>query len=129
MNSRPNRYRPPMKVWEKTRPAAQAMRKSPTAAEAVLWERLRNRKLAGYRFRRQHPIDRFVVDFCCPSVRLVVEVDGGIHDTLRDADEARERLLNELGFKVLRFTNDQVLQRTDWVLEQIHGALRQMESA
>ena len=100
------------------------MRTEPTEGEAVLWERLRDRRLANHRFRRQHPIDRLVVDFCCPSVRLIVEVDGGIHAAQREPDKARERLLGELGFKVVRFTNEQVLQQTEWVLERIQQTLR-----
>jgi very-short-patch-repair endonuclease len=129
MDAKPTRYRPKLKVWEKTRVAARAMRRAPTEAEALLWNHLRNRHLAGFRFRRQHPIDRFVVDFCCPAVRLVVEVDGGIHKGMQEQDRARERFLRELGFDVVRFSNEAVLRETDRVLSDIRLALQRSDSS
>jgi very-short-patch-repair endonuclease len=98
---------------------AQQLRREQTPAEAALWERLRNRHLDGVKFRRQHPIDRFIVDFCCVEHRLVVEIDGAIHAEQRDYDEERTEALQSLGYHVLRCTNDDVEQRIEDVLRMI----------
>ncbi len=103
---------------------ARELRRRQTPAESHLWSLLRGGRL-GRRFRRQHVIEAFVVDFCCPSDRLVVEVDGSVHDSLeaqRD-DEWRTSQLNELGFRVLRVSNDEVLGHPDAVLAQISAML------
>jgi very-short-patch-repair endonuclease len=86
---------------------------------------LRNRLLAGYRFRRQVPLGRYTVDFVCMAARLVVEVDGGQHAEQLVEDQARTEYLARGGFRVLRFWNDDVLMRTDAVQEQILEALTQ----
>jgi very-short-patch-repair endonuclease len=98
------------------------MRKEPTLAEDLLWQRLRAFRLCGH-FRRQHSIDRFIVDFYCPGTGLIIEVDGEVHRQQVEADQEREQVLAELGFRVIRFTNAQVLGQTDQVLQQIFDAL------
>jgi very-short-patch-repair endonuclease len=100
---------------------AREMRRAPTAAEERLWSHLRNRRLAGAKFRRQHPFERFVFDFYCPAARLVVEVDGVVHsDPDRAArDEERTRYLASRGLRVLRVHNDEVLSDIDSVVELI----------
>ena len=85
------------------------LRKETTPAEELLWRELRGQKLAGLKFRRQHPVGRFIVDFYSSASHLVVELDGGIHNNNRDQDESRSELLRSYGYKVLRFQNDQVL--------------------
>ena len=97
------------------------MRKRPTRAEMMLWQRLRGKRMRGFRFRRQQPIDRFIVDFYCRQARLVVEVDGSSHRAQEAAeyDEQRTRFLNDLGLSVLRFSNEQVLYETDAVMNSI----------
>ena len=90
-----------------------------TAAEALLWERLRARRLNGLKFRRQHPVRRFVVDFCCPAQRLIVELDGGVHLGQGEHDEDRTAMLEELGYRVVRFRNDEVVSNVEAVLEAI----------
>ena len=102
---------------------AKAMRKEPTHAEKVLWDELRNEK-TGYKFRRQHLIDDFIVDFVCLSKRLVVEVDGSYHNTEEqiERDNERTRRLNNAGFKVIRFTNDVVIYSVSKVLDEIKSA-------
>ncbi|MCL5801386.1 MAG: endonuclease domain-containing protein [Gammaproteobacteria bacterium] len=100
---------------DKLRMQAKAFRKKPTTAESILWQALRNRKLAGYKFRRQVAIDRFIVDFYCSDLRLVVEVDGEVHFSQKDQDDARTKQLSNLGFRVIRFTNDQVYENLDSV--------------
>ena len=87
------------------------MRRSPAAAEAAAWALLRNRRCLGLKFRRQHVIRGFITDFYCPEVRLVVEIDGGIHDSSRahaEYDEARSRALTQIGIDVVRIRNEDV---------------------
>ncbi|WP_245833546.1 leucine--tRNA ligase [Nonlabens spongiae] len=108
---------------------ARQNRKSPTAAEDKLWQELRNRKLADHKFRRQHPIDRFIVDFVCLDRRLIIEVDGEIHENQKEEDEARTNMLElEKGFKMIRFSNYQVLNDTETVLSEIKKTLSQRPS-
>ena len=95
-------------------------------AERALWQRLRGNKLDGWHFRRQHPVDGFVVDFFCAKAKLVVEVDGPIHRSQREYDAERTRLLSELkGYRVLRFTNEQVMNDMEEVIEAIRKALQE----
>ena len=100
----------------------QMLRSHSTDAERRLWQRLRGGQVAGYKFRRQHPYENFVLDFVCLEKKLVVEVDGGQHlASTKDAE--RDRLLESAGFRVLRFWNDQVLNETDAVVESIWNEL------
>jgi very-short-patch-repair endonuclease len=102
------------------------LRKSMTPAEKVLWERLRNRQVIGYRFRRQHPLKDFIVDFFCYDAMLVIEVDGAVHDepSQKERDEQRTIILKRLGIKEIRFTNDEVINRTDQVVKKIEAELK-----
>ncbi|MCI1189096.1 endonuclease domain-containing protein [Hymenobacter sp. DH14] len=103
---------------------ARAMRHQPTAAEDDLWQALRGGQV-GAKFRRQHPIDRYIVDFVCIDAKLVVEIDGGSHldADQRDYDAGRTALLAEMGFRVLRFANARVLGELEAVLVGIQAAL------
>src|SRR5437016_6863289 len=90
---------------------AKAQRHDPTAAEAAAWELLRNRRCLGLKFRRQHVIRGFIADFYCAELRLVLEIDGGIHDTTQtqaDYDEARSRALKLTGIEDVRLRNEDV---------------------
>ncbi len=109
------------KVWNTLKPRARTMRKNPTPAEDRLWSRLRRKQVAGLRFRRQAPIGQFIVDFYCPSMRLVIEVDGAIHDVPEIAERyaSRQQYLESLGLRVVRFTNSDVLNELDAVIERI----------
>src|SRR6186997_1203518 len=98
---------------------ARKLRRDQTDAERKLWFRLRDRRLAGLKFRRQVPIDRYVADFCCESARVIVEVDGGQHAGRSVEDQARTEALETRGYLVLRFWNNEVLQNLDGVLEII----------
>ncbi len=109
----------PKAIYEKTKFLAREMRTNPTPAENHLWQRIRKQQVLGFKFRRQYPIDRFIVDFYCTEARLVIEVDGGIHETQEEADQLRTELLESLGLRVLRFTNGEVLQYADAVVERI----------
>jgi leucyl-tRNA synthetase len=99
--------------------AAREMRQHPTGAEAVLWEKLRRKQLGGFRFRRQHIINTFIVDFYCSEAKLVIEIDGGIHKAQADYDQYREDVLSAMGYKVLRFTNEEVMGEMSKVLGEI----------
>jgi very-short-patch-repair endonuclease len=98
---------------------ARSLRKQPTDAERFLREHLRNRRLAGCKFRRQEPIGQYVVDFVCVPPRLVIEVDGGQHSGQVDYDAKRTAYLESLGYRVVRFWNNKVLGDIDSVLEHI----------
>ncbi|MBL8130390.1 MAG: DUF559 domain-containing protein, partial [Anaerolineae bacterium] len=110
-------------LWEKIKPLARQMRREPTEAESILWQALRGRQLGSYKFRRQHPIDRFIVDFYCAEAHLVIEVDGEIHDYSADEDAARQEFIESRGLRVLRFKNQQVQGDLPSVLTAIHAAL------
>ena len=100
-------------------------RSVPTEAESLLWKALKTKQLENYKFRRQHIVDRYITDFVCLKKRVVIEVDG-LSQQLpenKENDETRTRRLNELGFKVIRFTNEQVLNNLEKVLQQILTAL------
>ncbi|MFO1399371.1 MAG: endonuclease domain-containing protein [Burkholderiales bacterium] len=99
------------------------LRQTQTDAEAALWWRLRGRRLAGCKFRRQFPIGRYIVDFVCLEAQLVVELDGGQHAEQSAYDDCRTRFLASLGFEVRRYWNDDVLLRTHTVVADILSAL------
>lgn len=96
-------------------------RSNPTEAEKVLWEIVKGKKMAGFKFRRQHIISNYIADFVCLSEKLIIEVDGLYHQLPENkiSDEERTKELNKLGFEVIRFTNEQVLHDTDNVLNEI----------
>jgi very-short-patch-repair endonuclease len=99
------------------------MRKKPTPAEAKLWDAVRAQRLGGHNFRRQHPIGPFYVDFLVPDAKLIVELDGPIHDFQREYDARRQSYLESGGFRVIRFTNDQVMKELDSVLAILTAAV------
>ena len=106
------------------RKRAAQMRKLPTQPERQLWQLLRKSQLDGLKFRRQAVIGQYIVDFCCPAHKLIVEVDGESHVGRGDADEARSRLLEQRGYRVLRVTNDDVLRDLEAVGLAILDAAR-----
>jgi very-short-patch-repair endonuclease len=108
--------------WKRLGLFARAMRQAPTQAERSLWNRLRGRQL-GVRFRRQHAIGQFVVDFYCRERRVVVEVDGKIHMERSARDGDRDMALQSLGLKVLHFTNAEIESSVDEVVARIVAAL------
>ncbi|MCL4464757.1 MAG: DUF559 domain-containing protein [Chloroflexi bacterium] len=118
----------PPGLWELLKPLARQMRKVPTPAEELLWSLLRDRQLLGLKFRRQHAIEQFVVDFYCPEARLIVEVDGPVHQYTQQEDAIRQEFLQSRGLRVLRFTNEQVRETPQVVLETITNTLRQSSS-
>ena len=106
-------------LWKGLKPVARRMRNLPTQAEDALWQRLRNRRLNGSKFRRQHVIDRYIVDFYCAEADLVIELDGPVHLQTVSDDGNRQEVLENLGLQVLRFTNDEVVSSIENVLRKI----------
>lgn len=102
--------------------AARELRKNPTLSETRLWRAISNKKLDGLRFRRQHPVGNFILDFYCPSHKLVIEVDGDYHQQRQQYDNARTEQLEQYGYKVLRFTNQAVMNDLEAVLDEIRKA-------
>jgi very-short-patch-repair endonuclease len=102
---------------------ARGLRRDMTDAEHLLWRHLRNRHLMGSKFRRQHEVDRYIVDFVCPEAGLIVELDGGQHAETVASDAHRTRRLESLGYRVLRFWNNDVLTNTEAVLEVVLQAV------
>ena len=100
-------------------PLARKLRKNPTDAEKLLWARLRGGQLDGVRFRRQAPMGSYVVDFFCPSARLIIELDGGQHAERTAPDARRTEWLEGQGYRVIRFWNNEVLGNIEGVLETI----------
>ena len=98
---------------------ARDLRRRSTEAEACLWKYLRDRKLDGYKFKRQVPIDKYIVDFLCMCKKLIIELDGYHHINLSAEDKFRTDRLKNLGFRVLRFWNDDVLHKRLEVLKAI----------
>jgi adenine-specific DNA-methyltransferase len=105
------------------REAAKALRKSATRSERLLWEVLRDRRLQGKKFRRQHPVGRFVLDFYCAEERLAVEVDGSIHADLKEVDAERQSVLEALHIRFLRIPAELVEADLTAAVRLISGAL------
>ncbi len=98
---------------------ARKLRKNLTQAERKLWYYLRRKQLDGLKFRRQEPIGRYIVDFCCYDKKLIIEVDGGQHNEFREKDVERDNCLANKDFNVLRFWNNDVLKNINGVLQVI----------
>jgi very-short-patch-repair endonuclease len=103
---------------------ARDLRSTQTSAEKQLWSRLRRKSLDGIRFRRQHPLYGFIVDFCCLEHRLVIELDGDSHADKSGYDAWRTEKLVERGYRVVRFLNDEVKENLDAVVETIWAELK-----
>ncbi len=107
------------------------LRNEATDAEKLLWNSLKHRQLAGHKFRRQHSIDRYILDFYCPQHKLAIELDGGGHftQTAIDYDEQRTAFLNSLEIQVLRFTNEEIMKNLGGALERIKEILNHPPTA
>ena len=103
------------------------LRKNESSVERLLWSKLRSRQLAGSKFRRQYGVGNFIVDFCCPSAKLIIEADGDSHfldAATKLKDNSRQKEIEGLGFTVLRFTNKDITENIEGVLETILNHLR-----
>ncbi len=112
-------YNPKLKKF------ARELRKNMTDAERLLWMKLRRKQLKGLQFYTQKPIGNFIVDFYCPKVKLIIELDGGQHYTEEgiEKDKARDNDLQKQGFRVLRFSDREIFKQLDGVLEKIYANL------
>lgn len=121
-------YTPAMlKPTERTRTAARRSRRKPTRAESAMWKLLRDRRLGDWKFRRQMPNGPYIADFCCPALKLIIELDGGVHVLRAESDAKRDGWLTaKAGFTVLRFGNEVVLGDPAMVFEAVrrHAARR-----
>lgn len=111
-----------------TRERTKTLRSRQTDAEQKLWYRLRAKRFLGLKFKRQYPLGPFIVDFVCLARGLAIEIDGGQHQEQQDEDARRTRYLNQHGLRVLRYWNDDVLNRTDAVLEHLRLCLAETPS-
>ncbi|KQT24800.1 hypothetical protein ASG22_08450 [Chryseobacterium sp. Leaf405] len=101
---------------------AQSLRKNETAEEKIIWEKLRNNQLKGYKFRRQHPISLYIADFYCHQLKLIIEIDGEYHnlDEQIERDNERTQTLESNGLQLIRFTNNEVQTDLDNVISKIN---------
>ena len=104
--------------------AARKNRKNETEAEEKLWNEVLRKRQTGYKFVRQKPIDRFVVDFYCSELSLAIEVDGNSHDKKLERDESRDNFLKVCGIKTLRFTNEEILEEIEEVKDKLRNELK-----
>lgn len=102
-----------------TKSKALWLRKRMTSAESILWGKLKRKQLNGLHFRRQHPYGMFIVDFFCHKANLAIEIDGEIHKYRQQQDKEKEEYLKNTGISILRFTNEDVINNTEKVLEKI----------
>jgi very-short-patch-repair endonuclease len=104
---------------------ARLLRRRMTYSESLLWEKLKGKQLMGLRFRRQHPIDIFIVDFYCHEVKLVIEIDGEIHLDQIEYDDGREADIEKYDIKIIRFTNDEVNNNIEDVIQKIESVIKE----
>jgi len=104
---------------------ARLLRRRMTYSESLLWEKLKGKQLLGLRFRRQHPIDIFIVDFYCHEAKLVIELDGGIHMDQIEYDDGREADIEKYNIKIIRFTNDEVNNNIEDVIQKIESVIKE----
>ncbi len=109
---------------------AKEMRHNPTDAEALMWSKLRNRQLGGFKFRRQHPFEYYILDFYCEKLKLAIELDGGQHNTVEGKLKDQERMLylSNQGIHVIRFWNHDVFTQTAAVFEKIWDGIETLQS-
>lgn len=114
-------------VSDELKARCRELRKNPTEAESIIWTELRNKRLGGYKFRRQHPYAGFILDFYCAEARLGIELDGGVHKIESNAeyDKDRDEILTDYGVYILRFWNSEVTKDLEGVTKQILETLKQ----
>jgi very-short-patch-repair endonuclease len=107
---------------------AKELRKNETEAEKLLWSKLNKNQTLGLHFRRQHPINLFIADFYCPKIKLIIEIDGSIHDITeyQEHDIGRSDILNDFGITIIRFTNEQIICQIDYTIKEIEIIAKQL---
>jgi very-short-patch-repair endonuclease len=118
-----------LRIRPEIRTRARKLRRPQTPAEQTLWRLLRDRRMGELKFRRQHPIGPFIADFCCAAARLVIELDGDSHASQGEYDQARSDWLQAQGYRVIRFTNQEVSRDKEAVLQAILDACRSIPGA
>jgi very-short-patch-repair endonuclease len=125
----------PEKIWQPPRAASTAvirakeLRKDSTYAEDLLWMELRNRRFKSHKFRRQHPLGKYILDFFSYGANLAIELDGPIHDTQNEADTWRQQIIESRGIRVIRFRNEEVEHEMESVLTKIADALAEASTS
>ncbi len=119
--------RPQLHTRKEVKVFRKELRHKLTPAEAFLWRYLKNRQFGGRRFTKQHSIGNFIVDFYCPSEKLIIELDGEVHNNpiAQEKDERRTTFLNGIGYKILRFENKMVFENLDSVLMEIKDSFKE----
>jgi type I restriction enzyme M protein len=102
---------------------ARALRKDQTEAEKIIWERLRKRKFMSLKFRRQHVVEGFVIDFYCHELKLGIEVDGGVHLKRKNYDQLRQEVIESEGISIIRITNKEIMEDKKTVLKKLGKAI------
>ena len=125
LSGKPRFYHTDQLTWKSNIEKAKEMRSEPTEAEEIVWQRLRAGQI-GFKIRRQHLVDRYIPDFVCIKKGLIIEIDGGIHDSQIEEDESRTKDLNDLGFEVIRFRNEAVIADIDSVITIIKQKLESL---
>ena len=108
---------------------AQKLRMEMTTTEKILWSKLCNKQIDGLRFRNQHPIDRYIVDFYCHEIKLVIEIDGGIHESQKEYDENRDHYLAANNYNVLHFCNEDIQYSINDVFKKIRKIASEIRKA
>ncbi len=118
-----------MKIYysPKLKTLSRELRKKGILSEVLLWNMLKAKKMKGYQFMRQKPIDKYIVDFYCNKLKLVIEIDGGSHDQKSEEDEIRQRNLESLGLTILRFYDMDVKKNMNGVLERVQNWIEECE--
>ena len=106
---------------------ARKLRNNATFSERVLWKYLKSRQMKGYQFTRQKPIDKYIVDFYCPKLHLIIEVDGDSHNEKQEYDQKRQHNIEKRGFHFLRFDGHSVIKQTEGVLKVIADKIEELE--
>jgi very-short-patch-repair endonuclease len=106
---------------------ARSLRQNQTDVEQLLWQRVRNRQILNCKFRRQFPIDPYIVDFCCLELKLIIELDGSQHIERLQSDTVRTQILAQRGFKVIRFWNNEVIENMEGVLTKIYLVIEEFK--
>jgi very-short-patch-repair endonuclease len=113
-------------IWKILKGYAREMRNTPTPSENHLWQYIRNNQRMNTKFRRQHAIECFIVDFYASDIKLIIEVDGEVHKKIYNEDKNRQIVLETMGYKVIRFNNDEVVNKTNSVLKDIDNAIKHL---
>ncbi|HNY04651.1 MAG TPA: endonuclease domain-containing protein [Candidatus Woesebacteria bacterium] len=112
-----------VRYWNSLTQMANRNQKNPTEAEKKMWNNYLSRNKTGFRFLRQKPIHRFIVDFYCVKLSLAIEIDGNSHDKKKEIDEERDKFLKQIGIKTIRFTNEDILNNSEYIKKILNPLL------